>query len=478
MKRHVSGFPAARAAICIWMVLLLCVSAAAVAEAPASALAEKLAAAEGVLRVERVEGNRSAWMPEKYIVTVEQQLDWKHPEAGSFPQRVELGLHPGALVNVLETNGYQLFDDKLPTDDQPEVCSLLGANLIKVEHRFSGQSFPEGMTTRSTKGWENLTTENEAGDYHHIFEIFSRVLGGQWVAYGRSRGGRACVDYARFYPGEMKGYVAYVAPNCRGLIDGRYMEYVNTAVGDKAFGREQAAAFRETVEAFQVACMKDRAQLEQPLWEAMKDGGYGFPGWVTKERLFDLAVLEFQSSIWMSGGPVSEIEEVLALPEGTERTDAFFALLQKYGDPSSYSADHAGFAYYSGALINEGFYGLDFSYLRAALGKAGLEDRLRLTPEEERDFFENVVLEDDQKASFTFVPGEYEALDAFAKTTDLPIVLIGGDLDPWSAMYIDGGDNPNFRRFILVGAGHFAQIEGFAPEIREEIKGTILSWVK
>ncbi len=121
MKRHVSGFPSARAAICIWMVLLLCVSAAAVAEAPASALAEKLAAAEGVLRVERVEGNRSAWMPEKYIVTVEQQLDWKHPEAGSFPQRVELGLHPGALVNVLETNGYQLFDDKLPTDDQPEV---------------------------------------------------------------------------------------------------------------------------------------------------------------------------------------------------------------------------------------------------------------------------------------------------------------------------------------------------------------------
>jgi hypothetical protein len=164
-------------------------------DSPAS-IKDKIAAMDGVLSIEAVGNNQSDWLPERYIVIVEQQIDWKNPDAGTFPQRVVVGIHPGAKVNILETNGYMLLDNDLTSDNQPELCRLLEANHIRTEHRFSGESFPEGMNNDSAKGWEYLTTENESGDYHHIYEIMSQVLDGQWVCYGRSRGGRACMDYA------------------------------------------------------------------------------------------------------------------------------------------------------------------------------------------------------------------------------------------------------------------------------------------
>lgn len=176
--------------------------------------------------------------------------------------------------------------------------------------------------------------------------------------------------------------------------------------------------------------------MEGPLWDAMEKGGYSFPEWVTKERLFDLSLLEFQAVFWQINGDIQEIEKVLA-PADDDRqektaakNDSMFTLLLLYGDPSSYSHEDPGFSYYAGALINEGNYAMDFSCLRAYLKKAGLEDRLAVRPEEEKDLLKNFVLDEDQKDAFNFVPGHYEALDDFAKTTDANIVFIGGDLDP------------------------------------------------
>ena len=52
--------------------------------------------------------------------------------------------------------------------------------------------------------------------------------------------------------------------------------------------------------------------MEGPLWDAMEKGGYSFPEWVTKERLFDLSLLEFQAVFWQINGDIQEIEKVLA----------------------------------------------------------------------------------------------------------------------------------------------------------------------
>lgn len=38
------------------------------------------------------------------------------------------------------------------------------------------------MNNYSTENWQYLTTENESGDYHHVYEMMSQVLDGQWIA--------------------------------------------------------------------------------------------------------------------------------------------------------------------------------------------------------------------------------------------------------------------------------------------------------
>ena len=99
---------------------------------------------------------------------------------------------------------------------------------------------------------------------------------------------------------------------------------------------------------------------------------------------------------------------------------------------------------------------------------------MKRTPQEDK----NYVLNEDQKGAFNFVPGHYEVLADFAKTTDVNIVFIGGDLDPWSAVYIDGGDNPNFRSYIFTGKSHHTQIEDFDRQTQDEILNTIKSWLQ
>ena len=339
------------------------------------------------------------------------------------------------------------------------------------------------MNNDSATGWEYLTTENESGDYHHIYEILSQALDGQWVSYGRSRGGRACADYARHYPDDMKGYIPYVGVNCNSLNDPRVMDYLNNTIGDTAFGKEEAARRRGIIEDFLVECVKSKDQLEDLLWDSMVKGSYSFPEWVSKERLFDLTLLEFQAGFWQAGGDIQEIEKVLALPDDdmekktSAKIDALFTLFMKYGDPSSYSHESIGFEYYAGALINEGHIDMSFTHLRTVLKKAGLKDRLVIRPEEEKDLLKNFVLDEKQKDGFRFFPGHYEALADFLKTTDLHILFIGGDLDPWNPVYLDRGDNPNIKTYILTGKSHRTQIADFDQKTQDEIVNAIKSWL-
>ena len=52
-------------------------------DSPAS-IKDKIAAIDGVLSIEAVGNNQSDWLPERYIVMVEQQIDWSDPDAGTI----------------------------------------------------------------------------------------------------------------------------------------------------------------------------------------------------------------------------------------------------------------------------------------------------------------------------------------------------------------------------------------------------------
>ena len=88
-------------------------ASSASASAGGSSMAQALEALDGVTSVEAIDVSDSQVYAEKYLVTFEQPLDHKDPSAGTFPQRVEVGIVPDAQTNVMETDGYLLFDQQL-----------------------------------------------------------------------------------------------------------------------------------------------------------------------------------------------------------------------------------------------------------------------------------------------------------------------------------------------------------------------------
>lgn len=443
-----------------------------------------LSLAEGVVSVEPVEGNISEWMPEKYILTFLQQLDWNNPDAGVFLQRVEVGLHPGAAATVMETTGYSLSERQMTMDDQSEVCSILGANYVKVEHRFSGASCPEGMTNDGTFGWEYATAENEAGDYHRIFSSLSEVMGGNWFCCGTSRGGRACLDYARLYPEDnIKAYISFAGVNCNSDRDPRMVHFLASEVGNSAFGEEAGAEIRKTILQFQVELMRNKEVLSRWLWGSMNEAGLQFTEGMTESRIFDISVYEFPIGFWINQGAASELKWVLSLPEETEhdiqiKLGSEYSLLTQYGSPTTFAFNSFAWPFYASCLKWEGMYDYDYEQLRTALQQAGLQDCLAVTPEEQPNYLRNMILTAGQQEIFQFTPGHYEALDSWAKQTTQHVLFIGGDLDPWSAVYINGGTNPNFQTYICQGQSHYVQIADLDPETQAEIILALYSWSK
>ena len=124
------------------------------ASAGESSIAQALSALDGVTSVEPIDVSGSQVDAEKYVVTFEQPLNHKDPSAGTFPQRVEVGIVTDAKSNVMETDGYLLFDQAIAMDDAHELCSLLSGNYIHVEHRFFGQSRPASLSNDGTDGWQ------------------------------------------------------------------------------------------------------------------------------------------------------------------------------------------------------------------------------------------------------------------------------------------------------------------------------------
>ena len=111
---------------------------------------ETLSGIDGVLSVTEIPLDEEGRLfNEEYLVVFEQPLDWKNPEAGTFPQRVLICLREDATVNVISTQGYALADirmgNKMPNPEEllknpaivAEPAVLLEGNFIQIEHRFS-----------------------------------------------------------------------------------------------------------------------------------------------------------------------------------------------------------------------------------------------------------------------------------------------------------------------------------------------------
>jgi uncharacterized repeat protein (TIGR02543 family) len=463
-------------------------------EAQESSLQQRLSAIEGVTSVTPIEqvplADGTLPFKEKYLVTIEQPIDWDNPGLGTFQQRIEVGYQGDTNVNVYETGGYMLFDTLYPGylayDDRDELCKTYDANLINLEYRFFGQSTPAGLSNTSTDLWEYLTDENAAQDFHAIIGKISQVLSGKRVFTGASKGGYATNVQASLYPNDADAFVSYVAPLCDGTQDQRFYRNVNETIGDTGMSAEEAEEDRDLVLQFQVECIKNRTTLVERQKEEAAEAGYTFGA--DDNVIFDMRVLDFSATEWQYYQDFDTIKITLQETDPQKKVDDIWALMQ-YSPLYAYAKEGPFFPYYVQASTQLGENYLDFSYLRQGLKDAYDEAKaldptvdekdyeLSVTPEMEDGLLQKVMLTAEQRATLKYSDDMHDKLIDWSKTTTAHVVMLYGGTDPWYAVRIPDTSNPNVHRYVAPAKNHSVRMSDLTTDEQTELSGLLDSWL-
>ena len=421
------------------MFLLLALSATA-----ADDVLSRLMALPGISDIQPLESDA---YQQKYAMYIEQQTDPKNPEAGTFRQRVVL-CHVGFdRPTVIVTEGYFAEYAFRPTY-QDELSRLLNTNVICVEYRFFGKSYPEPCN------WDYLTVENSLYDLHHVNETLRQLYTGKWIATGISKGGQTTMFYRTFFPDDVDVSVPYVAPLNKRLEDGRHEPFIAKQVS--------TAENRQHVKDFQMEVLKRKERLMPMFRKHCEEKGYTFR--VPIEEIYDYVVLEYAFAVWQWGTPMDKIP-------GTDATDeVLFGSLIAMCEPNYFAEQTIYTSFNVQAARELGYYGYDIRPFRKYLSIKSA-----------KDYMHRVML----PASFKdlkFDKTLYKKTRKFLKKNDPSIIYIYGGIDPWGASGVAGlkflKKKKNLKVYVLPDGSHSTRISSFPEPQRTEIINSIKQWIQ
>ncbi|MBO4494294.1 MAG: hypothetical protein J5752_00380 [Clostridiales bacterium] len=409
----------------------------------------------------------------KFLITFDMPLDWKNPDAGSFPQRAEFVYVGDDHKNVFCCDGYMLYEQMLNFIYRCEFAEHLDANYVNVEHRFFGKSVPDGLDTQKLDYWEYLTAENAAEDFHFIISELKKVLPEKWAFTGASKGGQLTNMQSHFHPEDAEAYVALVAPGGSDQDAPDFFDFIYNEIGEERFGKDNAKKVRDMVLEFQVECIKNRDTLAEKYYKNGIDAGCVFTDFTTPDILFDMAVLEFATIFWQYGSSPDIIEGTLKLKDSDnkqEYLDALLSALMYCNTPDVWSNNTEYFPYYVQAARQNGEHEYDFSFLRKALEEDGSGASLVVTEDMEKGLLFRMVFTDEQYKAFTFDDSVYKDMLTWSHTTTKTSIMIYGGADVWYTVRLpDVTDNPNVHIYVAKASCHNTMIVSLSPSEQEEI---------
>ena len=372
-----------------------------------------------------------------YILRIKQAIDHNNPDKGHFYQRVRL-VHRGFdRPTVFNTNGYTL--ESRPS----ELCDILDANYVSVEHRYFGESHP------NIDDWQYLNVEQLTSDLHRVKTVLDDMYTGKWVNTGISKGGETTTYYRYFYPNDMDATVAYVAPFENDLKDKRFYKFLEE-VGD--------ASCRNAMLDYQKRVLAAKDELLPLLKYYAKGKGIKFDMIGGLEAAFEMAVLELPFSFWQFT-PVCE-----AIPtEDASQEELFDYLLAsglfEFVNNASITA-YASHFYQAGTQY--GYYGYETKPFKKYLD--------HWTDEPSAVWFDGKLEFDgslNKKVNKWFKKGASE------------IIFIYGDLDPYTAAQAELGKNTKAKKYILPGKHHGdARVQYMDTAMKSDFNKTLMGWLE
>ena len=381
-----------------------------------------------------------------YLMKFTQLLDTDNPEAGSFEQRVMLGHRGYDRPVVIVTEGYGADYAFSSPRYMEELTKIMDANIIFVEHRYFLESTPEPCN------WDYLTIENSMEDYHRIITSFKPFYNKKWASTGISKGGSTSIFLRAYYPEDLDVSVPYVGPLSCAVEDGRhesFLEQVSTKANRDAIRNFQKELFERKerlLPMFDEYCLKHDLTFHVPT-----------------STIYDLLVLEYQFSMWQWGTPTNTIP---ALDSDDKTIIDYFI---KMCGPDYFAAENKIESFFVQAVKDFGYYGYNIEPFRKYVNEEEIEGYLKrvLLPEE----FADVEFDD----------SNYRFVTDFYTENDPKMILVYGEVDPWTASgitWLRDRNKQNIKVFIQPGGSHTARILNMPEDMRNQILEQLNEWME
>ncbi|XVU29519.1 S28 family serine protease [Actinoplanes sp. CA-054009] len=420
--------------------LLVVLSPAGVARAADDPLLDQLTAIPGLTVVSQTQGTGYRF----FVLTYRQPADHRHPKQGSYEQRLTLLHRSTDSPVVLSTSGYGLA--ATPRPSQTEPTALLNANQVSVEHRFFTPSRP------APADWSDLTIWQEASDEHRIVNAFKAVYDTKWIQTGGSKGGMTSVYHRRFYPNDVDGVVAYVAPN----------DVINPAdtAYDKFFDTVGTPACRTALDEVQAEALRRRDSLVARLQADATENGWTFARTIgTADRSFEMTVLD---SVWAFWQYSSESDCATVPTAATATDEQLYDWIDGVAGWSFYTDQALEYywPYYYQAATQLGWPSLRFEHLRGLRDYPGLYTANSSLPKELRR---------------PHNPLPMIGVDLWVRTSAQRMLFIYGENDPWGAERFTPSRRDS-ALYVAPGANHGANIARLKPEDAAAATAMLRRW--
>ena len=377
-----------------------------------------------------------------FVLEYTQPVDHRRPWAGTFKQRLSVLHKDSSRPTVFRTSGYGLST----TPSRAEPTRIIDGNQISMEYRFFTPSRPQPAD------WSKLDIWQAASDQHRIFKALKKIYPENWLSTGGSKGGMTATYYERFYPRDMDGVVAYVAPN--DVVNNEDSAY------DRFFENVGTKECRDRLNNMQREALVRREPLQKKFKEKSDADGATFNTIGSVDKAYEAVVLDFVWGFWQYYG-----QDVCdQIPDAaTASDDTVYETIDAYSGWAAYTDQGLDYytPYYYQAATQLGSPSIKQPHL-AGLSRYGYQPARNFVP---------------SSIPMKFQPQAMRDVDNWVRRNANQMLFVYGGNDPWGAepFHLGKGARDSYV-YTAPGANHGANVAGLVDAERENATARILAW--
>ncbi|MBK3629914.1 aminopeptidase [Streptomyces sp. MBT49] len=379
-----------------------------------------------------------------FVLNYTQPVDHRHPDRGTFQQRITVLHKDTSRPTVFYTGGYNVSTNP----GRREPTQIVDGNQVSMEYRFFTPSRP------SPADWSKLDIWQAAADQNRIYTALKKIYTKNWISTGGSKGGMTATYYERFYPRDMDGVVAYVAPN--DVVNDEDSAY------DRFFATVGTAQCRDRLNAVQREALVRRAPLEKKYEAYAAENGYTFTTIGSLDRAYEAVVLDYVWGFWQYS-LLSDCDKIPA-DAATATDDEIWTTVDTISGFSAYADQglETYTPYYYQAGTQLGAPTIRFPHIEKRYIRYGYQPPRNLVP---RDI------------TMKFQPWAMRDVDTWVRHNAHHMLFVYGQNDPWGAERFRLGKGAK-DSYVLTAPGlnHGANVAGLVADQKALATARILEW--